>query len=37
MDAGRPAVLHLLMDPEAITPTQSLSQIRAAAKTGTEG
>jgi acetolactate synthase-1/2/3 large subunit len=30
--AGVPAVLHLPMDPEAITPTQSLSQIRAAAK-----
>jgi acetolactate synthase-1/2/3 large subunit len=32
--AGTPAVLHLKMDPEAITPTQSLSQIRSAAKHG---
>jgi acetolactate synthase-1/2/3 large subunit len=32
IEAGRPAVLHLNMDPEAITPSQSLSEIRAAAK-----
>ncbi|HEX2582261.1 MAG TPA: thiamine pyrophosphate-binding protein [Dongiaceae bacterium] len=29
--AGRPALLHLLLDPEALTPRQSLSQIRASA------
>ena len=26
--SGRPALLHLVIDPEALTPTQSLSQIR---------
>lgn len=30
--AGTPAILHLKLDPEAITPAASLSQIRAAAK-----
>jgi len=30
--AGTPAVLHLKLDPEAITPAASLSQIRAAAE-----
>jgi acetolactate synthase-1/2/3 large subunit len=29
--SGRPALLHLKLDPEAITPRQSLSEIRAAA------
>lgn len=29
--AGGPAILHLKMDPEAITPSQSLSEIRTAA------
>lgn len=29
---GRPALLHLLLDPEAITPRQSLSELRAAAQ-----
>jgi acetolactate synthase-1/2/3 large subunit len=29
--AGHPALLHLKLDPEAITPRQSLSEIRAAA------
>lgn len=29
--AGRPALLHLVLDPEAITPLKSLSQIRAEA------
>jgi acetolactate synthase-1/2/3 large subunit len=31
MSAGRPALLELKLDPEAITIRQSLSQIRAAA------
>ena len=30
--AGTPAILHLKLDPEAITPAASLSQIRAAAE-----
>ena len=30
--AGTPAILHLKLDPEAITPAASLSQIRAAAQ-----
>ncbi|ADZ71923.1 thiamine pyrophosphate-binding protein [Polymorphum gilvum] len=30
--SGRPAMLHLKLDPEALTPTASLSQIRAAAQ-----
>jgi acetolactate synthase-1/2/3 large subunit len=30
--SGRPAILHLKLDPEAITPAASLSQIRAAAE-----
>ena len=29
--SGRPAILHIRIDPEAITPRQSLSQIREAA------
>lgn len=31
LKAGKPALLHLILDPEAITPKQSLSEIRAAA------
>jgi len=31
--AGRSALIHVRIDPEALTPTQSLSQIRAAART----
>ena len=30
--AGRPALLELRVDPEAITPRQTLSEIRAAAR-----
>ncbi|WP_417685630.1 thiamine pyrophosphate-binding protein [Roseibium sp.] len=30
--SGKPALLHLKLDPEAITPANSLSQIRAAAE-----
>jgi acetolactate synthase I/II/III large subunit len=30
--AGRPSLLHLVVDPEAITPWQTLSEIRAAAE-----
>lgn len=30
--SGKPAILHLKLDPEAITPAASLSQIRAAAE-----
>jgi acetolactate synthase-1/2/3 large subunit len=30
-EAGVPAILHLKLDPEAITPSQSLAEIRAAA------
>ena len=29
LGAGRPAVLHLPVDPEALTPRQTLSEIRA--------
>lgn len=32
--SGKPAILHLKLDPEAITPAASLSQIRAAAEAG---
>ena len=32
LEARKPALLHLLLDPEAITPKQSLSEIRAMAK-----
>ncbi|WP_420412046.1 thiamine pyrophosphate-binding protein [Roseibium sp.] len=32
--SGKPAILHLKLDPEAITPAASLSQIRAAAEKG---
>ena len=31
LGAGVPAVLHLPVDPEALTPRQTLSEIRAAA------
>ncbi len=31
-DAGRPAVIEIILDPEDITPRQTLSEIRAAAK-----
>jgi acetolactate synthase-1/2/3 large subunit len=35
LGSGKPAIVHCLIDPEAITPTQTLSQIRdAAAKRG---
>ncbi|MTH99784.1 thiamine pyrophosphate-binding protein [Roseibium sp. RKSG952] len=30
--SGKPALLHLILDPEAITPSASLSQIRSAAE-----
>jgi len=30
--SGRPALLHLVVDPESITPRQTLSEIRAAAE-----
>ena len=30
--AGKPALIEIRLDPEALTPRQSLSQIRAAAK-----
>ena len=29
--SGRPAIIHCLLDPEAITPARSLTDIRAAA------
>ena len=29
--AGRPAVIHLIVDPEALTPRSTLSEIRSAA------
>jgi acetolactate synthase-1/2/3 large subunit len=29
--SGRPAIIHCLLDPEAITPNRSLSEIRSAA------
>ena len=32
MAAGRPALLELRVDPEAITPRQTLAEIRAAAR-----
>ena len=31
LGAGAPAILHLPVDPEALTPRQTLSEIRAAA------
>lgn len=31
VESGRPAIIHCLLDPEAITPARSLSQIREAA------
>ncbi|MDN3986085.1 thiamine pyrophosphate-binding protein [Zwartia vadi] len=30
--SGKPAILHLLIDPEAITPTTTISKLRAAAQ-----
>ena len=33
VDSGQPALLHLKLDPEAITPSQSLTQIRESALT----
>jgi acetolactate synthase I/II/III large subunit len=32
MASGKPAILHCLLDPEAITPTRTLSQIRDGAR-----
>ncbi len=32
LDSGLPAVLHLMVDPEAITPRQTITQIREAAR-----
>ncbi len=32
LDAGKPALIEVRIDPEALTPKQSLSQIRAAAR-----
>ena len=32
--SGRPALLHLILDPEAITPRATLSELRAAAEAG---
>ncbi len=32
VESGRPALLHLILDPQAITPRTSLSEIRAAAQ-----
>jgi acetolactate synthase-1/2/3 large subunit len=32
LDAGGPAVIELRVDPEAITPRQTLAEIRAAAR-----
>ena len=32
LDANKPAIIELEIDPEALTPRQTLSQIRAAAK-----
>jgi acetolactate synthase I/II/III large subunit len=32
--SGRPAIVHLKIDPEAITPTQSLTAIREKALAG---
>ena len=34
MASGRPAILHLLIDPEAITPTTTLSALREKAMSG---
>jgi acetolactate synthase-1/2/3 large subunit len=30
--SGQPAILHLLIDPEAITPTTTIAKLRAAAQ-----
>ena len=35
--SGRPALIELIVDPEAITPRQSLSEIRTQALTGASG
>ncbi|WP_274630789.1 thiamine pyrophosphate-binding protein [Arvimicrobium flavum] len=35
MDAGRPALLHVIVDPEALTPAQTLSAIRSQTATRT--
>jgi acetolactate synthase-1/2/3 large subunit len=32
LDSGKPAILHCLLDPDAITPDRTLSDIRAAAE-----
>jgi acetolactate synthase-1/2/3 large subunit len=34
--SGKPAILHCLLDPEAITPAMSLSAIREKAMAGKE-
>jgi acetolactate synthase-1/2/3 large subunit len=31
MDSGRPAIVHCILDPEAITPTTTISRLRATA------
>jgi len=30
MKSGKPSLIHIVIDPEAISPTKTLSQIRAA-------
>jgi acetolactate synthase-1/2/3 large subunit len=30
MDSGLPAIVHCILDPEAITPTTTISRLRAA-------
>jgi len=30
-ESGQPAIIHLIVDPEAITPTQTLTRIRESA------
>ena len=37
LNAGKAAVLELLLDPEALTTRASLSQIRAASEAGRHG
>jgi len=34
LESGKPAILHCLIDPEAITPSQTLSGIRSQAQQG---
>ncbi|HEY0571235.1 MAG TPA: thiamine pyrophosphate-binding protein [Enterovirga sp.] len=34
LESGRPAILHCIVDPEALTPERTLSEIRDAAKRG---